>query len=681
MGEQSPKYVSIPAGSVFLSYASEDAAAAERIAAALRAVGVEVWFDKSELRGGDAWDRSIREQINECALFIPIISTSTHARIEGYFRLEWKLAIDRSHRLAPDQAFLLPVVIDDTERADKRVPDRFREVQWTRLPGGETSPAFVERIRKLLSPREPGRPAKSPTAPDRMFAAMPAADGQRFALRPKAGLLAIAAVVVAAVGYLGREWLVRSKPPIQATTAKSIAVLPLTNESGDASQQYFSDGLSEDLITALSQFPGLKVIGRHSSFQFRDSKDDSKTIGTKLGVTHLLEGSVRRAGEVVRVSAELIDTSDGSTRWSERYDRPYKDLFVLQDDITRAVAGALKARLVSSEHAPLSDRPPSGNLDAYNALLQGNSYYLRRTEDDYRKAIEQFTTATHLDPQYALAWSALSIALSVRAGEFLSGAEARQSYADARAAADTALELTPDLSEAHIARGIMFQMNLDWRGSEREFRRALELAPNYGRAKANLGNVLANLGQLQSAIDLLRQAIIDDPLHAEWIQNLGNYLAALGRLDEGERMIRKAIELQPSGHGFHANLSGIYILRDDPAAALAAAEQEPTGDDRDLAVAQARQVGGDRAAADAALQSVIDQYADRDAYQIAGVYALRHNADKTFEWLDRAWINRDWGIGNLLSDPLILRYKDDPRFAAFCRKVGLPAPAEVERRT
>jgi Tfp pilus assembly protein PilF len=306
---------------------------------------------------------------------------------------------------------------------------------------------------------------------------------------------------------------------------------------------------------------------------------------------------------------------------------------------------------------------------------------LRRTEDDFRKAIEQFTAATHLDPKYALAWSSLSIALNVRAGEFLSGADARHGYAEARAAADTALALAPDLSDAHVARGLGLRADFDWRGSEREFRRALELAPNDGRAKANLGFALATLGQLQSAIDLYRQAIVDDPLHADWLVNLGLYLATLGHLDEGERTISKAIELQPSAHGFHAGLAGVQILRGDLGAALAAAEQEPPGDAQDFAVAIARQIGGDRATADAALQSVIDRYADRGAYGIAQVFALRHNADKTFEWLDRAWTNRDGGVGSLLSDPFILRYKEDPRFSAYCRKVGLPTPAEVEKRT
>ena len=152
--------------------------------------------------------------------------------------------------------------------------------------------------------------------------------------------------------------------------------MPLTNESGDASQQYFSDGISEDLITALSQFPGLKVIGRTSAFQFRDSKEDSRSIGMKLGVAHLLEGSVRRSGDMVRVNAELIDTADGSTQWSERYDRRYKDLFALQDEITHEVAAALRAKLLPGEHAAAqSERPPSGSLEAYNALLQGRFYF------------------------------------------------------------------------------------------------------------------------------------------------------------------------------------------------------------------------------------------------------------------------------------------------------------------
>ena len=202
---------------------------------------------------------------------------------------------------------------------------------------------------------------------------------------------------------------------------------------GRRDQQYFSDGISEGLITALSQFPGLKVIGRTSAFKFRDSKEDSRSIGAKLGVAHLLEGSVRQSGEMVRVSAELIDTADGSTKWSQRYDRPYKDLFALQDEITYAVAGALKAKLLPGEHAEVqSDRPPGGSIEAYNAALQARFYGSRRTEADLHKAIESYTQATELDPSYALAWSWLSRAWTALSSDYLEGAPAQEAYAKAR---------------------------------------------------------------------------------------------------------------------------------------------------------------------------------------------------------------------------------------------------------
>jgi len=666
-------------GAVFLSYASEDFAAAERIATTLHTAGIEVWIDKSELRGGDAWDRSIRRQIKACALFIPVISRNTHARDEGYFRLEWRLAVERCQRMAADRAFLLPVVVDDTRDDDERVPDQFREVQWTGLPGGETSPAFVERVRRLLSPESSPAPDSARSAGSAVASGAPASRGL---IRRRTGLLygVIAVAVLLALGYFALERLTGSKPHAQG--GASIAVLPLANESGEASQQYFSDGISEDLITALSQFPGLKVIGRTSAFQFRDSKEDSRSIGAKLGVAHLLEGSVRRSGEVVRVSAELINTADGSTQWSERYDRPYKDLFALQDEITRAVSGALKAKLLPGEQAAAqSQRPPNGSLEAYNALLHGQFSQLRSTEADTRKAIESYTLATQLDPHYALAWSELSRAWTYLGTNYLMGEAAQEVYAKAREAADRALALSPELARAHLARGYLLRADFDWYGAEAEYRRAMELAPNDGEAKFWFGNLLATLGEVEPAIELTRQALATDPLHPYWHNWLAPYLIGLGRLDEAEQAARRGIELQPSATAYHQTLTIIAIQRGDAPAALAVAQQEPPGYWQDSALALARQIGSDRAAADAALRTMIEKNANIFPYGIAEVYALRSDGDQTFAWLDRAFSSRDLGIAGLLYDPLILRYKDDPRFAAFCRKVGLPVPGEGARKT
>jgi TolB-like protein/Tfp pilus assembly protein PilF len=664
---------------VFLSYASQDAGAAQKIAEALRAGGIEVFLDQSELRGGDAWDQKIRKQIKTCALFVPIISKHSHERAEGYFRLEWKLAVDRSHLIMANKAFLVPVVIDETPDDDENVPDRFREVQWTRLPRGDTPPAFVERVQRLLSPGEPDVPAKAraPLA----VAALPAPSRRTTAGWPwKAGLLAVVAAVVVALGYVA---LKRSKPAAQLAGSNSIAVLPLANESGDTKEQYFSDGISEDLITALGQFPGLKVIGRTSSFQFRDSKEDGRSIGAKLGVAHLLEGSVRKSGEMIRVNTELIDTADGTMQWSERYDRPYKDLFALQDEITRAVAGALRAKLLPGEHAAAqSERPPSGSLDAYNAFLQGQFYRSRLTEADNRKAIESFRQAAELDPRYALAWSRLSVIWISLGAQFLEGAPAQEAYAKGRAAADRALSLSPELGAAHTARGIVLQnADFDWHGAEAEFRRAMELAPNDGDAKFNLGTQLAAFGEVGQAIELTQEALATEPLRANWYNYNATYLSGLDRLDEAERAINRAIELQPGAASYHFTLAIIEIQRGNAQAALAAAQQEPPGPWQNYALALARQIGADRSAADAALKTVIDKDASSGPYQIAQVYALRNDAKETFAWLDRAWSSRDPGIGYLLYDPFILRFKDDPRFAAFCKKVGLPTPAEVGKRT
>jgi TolB-like protein/Flp pilus assembly protein TadD len=661
------------ARAVFLSYASQDVDAVQRICGALRAGGIEVWFDKSELRGGEAWDRSIRQQIQDCTLFVPIISQHTHERLEGYFRREWKLAVDRTHDMAEIRAFLVPVVIDSITERDPAVPEKFRELQWTRLPGGETPPAFVERIQRLLSPKS--SPASDPVhSPADSAWSVGAGRVPTPRGLTRQWTAAIAAAVLLALGYLGLERLNRSKPTVPG--ASSIAVLPLANESGEASQQYFSDGISEDLITALSQFPGLKVIGRTSAFQFRDSKEDSRSIGVKLGVAHLLEGSVRRSGEVVRVSAELIDTADGSTQWSDRYDRPYKELFALQDEITRAVVVALRAKLLPGEHAAAqSERPPGGSVDAYNALVQGRFYEFRNTEADFRKAIEHYTQATQLDPRYALAWSGLSRAWSYLSEGFLDAAPAQKANANAREAADRALALSPELAAAHLARGYILQIaDFDWRGAEAEFRRAMTLSPNDGEAKFAVGSQLATFGAVEPAIDLTRQALVIEPLRASWYPWLALYLSGLNRLDEAEQAIRKAIELQPGGAWYHHVLTIIEVQRGHVQAALAAAQQEPPGVWQDNSLALARQMGGDRSAADAALRTLIDKDASGSAYQIAQVYALRNDAKSTFEWLDRAWSNRDAGIAFLLYDPFILRYKDDPRFAAFCRKVGLPVP-------
>ena len=467
----------------------------------------------------------------------------------------------------------------------------------------------------------------------------------------------------------------------QPIPAKSVAVLPFVNDSGNKDQQYFSDGLSEDLITTLSQFDGLKVISRDSAFQFRDSKDSIKLIAQKLGVAHLMEGSVQRQGGEVRITATLVNASDGSVLWSQRYDKPYKDLFALQDDITQSVADALKAKLLTAPGAVVqSDRPPSGSLKAWNEFQQGKFYSERSsTESDSRKAIGYFTDAIHTDPRYARAYAELAVAWGTLAGNYLGPGEARQAWDNASAAVRTALSLDPDSAAAHLAHAfILLDADFDWKSAETEHKSAVQLAPNDSEAKRGLAVSLAVLGHLTQAVALLRQTVATDPLCAGCYASMAVYLSSLGRFPQASWAIHKAIQMRPGELFDTPWLVFIDTQSGNAAAALHSANGLPPGHWRDLTLAMALQIGPDRAAADAALQTVIAGQADTSAYQIAEIYALRRDPDNLFKWLDRAWKNRDGGIHYLLYDPTILRYRNDPRFAAFCKKVGLPTTTDAK---
>ena len=466
--------------------------------------------------------------------------------------------------------------------------------------------------------------------------------------------------------------------PAPVIPEKSVAVLPFVNDSGQKDEQFFSDGLSQDLITALSQFAGLKVINRDSAFQFRDSKDNIKTIARQLGVAHILEGSVQRAEGEVRITATLVNAADGSILWSQRYDKPYKDLFALQDAITQSVADALKAKLLTAPGAVVqSDRPPSGNLDAYTAYLRGITNFAHTDETHARQAIGAYQRAVAVDPGYAAAWAALSRAWARLGGAFMGGAAQQQAFAQARRAGDKALQLAPDLAAAHAARSYLAFSKSDWGEARSEAQRALQLAPNDGDAKYLYGSVLAMLGQCRRAVDLVQQALMTNPRNGDWYYALSQYLACGGRMADAQQALRTAIALQPQGTAYHEWAAVLAILRGDAEAALAAAQKEPPGPWHDIAMALALQIGPDRKAADAALKNLIAKYADLGPYQIGEAYALRRNPDAVFQWLDRAWKQHDPGVSYLLYDPLILRYRDDPRFAVFCRNVGLPTATDA----
>ena len=464
------------------------------------------------------------------------------------------------------------------------------------------------------------------------------------------------------------------------TGFKSIAVLPLVNASGDPQQQFFSDGLSENLIDVLSSIEGMRVSGRSSSFLFRNSKDDPRTIGAKLNVSYLLTGSVQRSSDKVRVRAEVVDTHTGASVFSKRFERPGSDLFALQDELSKSIADTLNVALLSPTADVMGHRPPSGNLEAYNAFLRANFLVDLGNERDTRRAIDEYTHATTLDPRYAMAWARLSRYWTTLAALYLTGNDARAAYAKARLAGDKALALAPDMGDAHLARGWLLENEtLDWAGAGAEYEAAQQLSPSNLQTKFSLASMKALQGQLTEAVKLSGEAIASDPLQPNWWNWYSAYLSGLGRTDDAEAAIRKSIALRPQGSStWAAQLAIIEIQRGDAKAALEAANNEPEGVWHDIARAMALQIGKDRQAADAALALLIKDYGDVAPFQVAQVQALRRDDKAVFQWLDKAHEVQDPGIGNLLIDPLLMRYKQDPRMADFCKTVGLPMPTTSE---
>jgi TolB-like protein/cytochrome c-type biogenesis protein CcmH/NrfG len=1064
---------------VFLSYASQDAAAAKRICEALRQAGVEVWFDQSELVGGDAWDAKIKKQIKDCALFVPIISANTQARAEGYFRREWKLAAERTHDMADHVAFLLPVVLDKTMDREAHVPAKFCEVQWTRLPGGETPPAFAERVKKLLGGTElevhrprhverggggppPSRPwlvpviiigvaaglavaiwqpwrsgpqpaigvaplrdseiqraaalidfnkvdttvedfklaeqiiqeslTRHPTDPPTVTLAawlenefiirgfdgtderltlarryseqaaklapespeaiaalgfyylsagsdLPRAEqllrraitldprepkyhrllgwtirawdrrGERIQLMEQAAKIfprdALVRYDLAMVRFLGedydgaektldeaialepiptairdRAWLSlwwhgdvagmkswldrmperfraddmtalacyveacvsgrpegalgllqgipgawlhdheevpknflmgdllllqgktelargefeaalaevkrartrdpanpnylqfelwslyrlghiaearselaalleaagktgfdphvgnfwfgpfqaalllgekakaldhlrtqvptvprrfarnalrvdprmapwRDDPEIKALLAepventavapdlstkalatvdqKSVAVLAFANLSDDKGNEYFSDGISEELLNVLAKIPGLKVTARTSSFHFKGKDTPIPEIAAKLNVAYVVEGSVRKAGDKVRITAQLIKAADGFHVWSETFTRDLKDIFAVQDEIAGLIAKNLQLKLGDAPRAAKAVNP-----EAHQLYLQGKYFLNQYSHDNAQRATDLLQRAVELDSEFALAWVALSRAHSVRGGFADSLPEVDESFVLARRAAERALVLEPDLAAAHLALAeVQIDHDFDWKGATGSLRRAQALAPTDASVIDTATRLAYAVGQTERAAELGGQAVALDPVNPAARIYYGFALADLRRFSEAETQFRRVIELNPNIPWGHAGVSFTFIHqgRFDEAAAEAVLETNEWS--RLLTLALARWGQKKLPEADAALAQLIKGNADVAAFQVAEAYAFRHDNDRAFEWLERAYRQRDAGLAWSKSDIILESLHADPRWEAFLRKLGL----------
>ncbi len=625
---------------IFLSYASQDAEAARRICDALSAFGLEVWFDRSELRGGDAWDASIRKQIRECALFVPVISANTEMREEGYFRREWNLAVSRTLDMADDKAFLVPVVIDATLDANARVPEKFRAMQWTHLPAGETSVEFAARVRRLLA----GEVARPSPAGVRSLAS--------------AGTMPGAASV---------------------PEPNSIAVLPFANLSRDEDNEYFADGLAEELLNVLAKIRGLRVAARSSAFTFKGKGATVAAVGAALNVATVLEGSVRKSGNRLRISVQLVKVVDGYQLWAETYDRTQDDIFAVQDDIAQSVVKELRTTLLGEVADARAGRSATADVaaavkgrstdpEAYRHFLRARHFIDRMTTEDIAKGIGYLKEALALSPGFALAWAELGRAYANEAN--WSWVPVGEGYGRARDAVTRALAIEPDLAEGHAAMGwIQLAHDWDWCGAEASYSRALAFAPGNAVVLHQASMLAGCMGRLDEALRLGRGAVEQDPLSASAYFFFGTLLMAADRIGEAVAALEKAVEIAPQRAITHATLATALQMAGRTGEALATAMREPEGWARLYALGIIHGTAGHRAEAEAATRELTAKCATDSAYQIAEVHAMCGDADLAFEWLERAYAQRDPGMVWLLADPFLRTLHSDPRWGEFLRKM------------
>lgn len=450
---------------------------------------------------------------------------------------------------------------------------------------------------------------------------------------------------------------------------KSIAVLPFVNMSSDKEQEYFSDGMSEELLHLLAKAPDLKVISRTSSFAFKGQNIEIVEIAKRLNVAHILEGSVRRAGNTVRITAQLIRTADSTHLWSETYDRPLDDIFKVQDEIANSIAQALQIRLMGGS---LSRREGgTQNLEAYQLYLRARSANLQNTRSSLEDAAAYLEKAIEVDPNYALAWASLAENFANRADSgFL---DATKGYESSRQLANQALQLSPESAYAHARlQYVYLNFDWDWAAAEAIGQRARAISATNPEVLNQAGMLSYVRGHWDDAERQFQERLVVDPLDSYTLWNLGFTYYAAGRFPESEAVYRKLLEIEPNFAWTRNSLGKTLLAQGNADEALAVAQQLVDEAERLKYFPVFLQATGRQAEADAALYAQIAQWADAGAYYISMSYAYRGDHEQAFEWLERAYKQKDTFLSTIMGEPLFKNIADDPRFKVFLRKMNLP---------
>jgi TolB-like protein/Flp pilus assembly protein TadD len=651
------------ASDVFVSYASKDAAMANAVVAALESQGLKCWIAPRNVNPGSLYADGIVRAINGTKVLVLVLSESAIA--SPHVGKEIERASSKQHpiiALKIDAAPLTPAL------------EYFlSESQWVEVQaeGAEAALAkLVEAVRRYL--------AASPASATASLRNRPPLTGTRPQRRIPWMAAVVAAAVAAALLYLVVDKFRLSKqaasersaaaltPAAAPISDQSVAVLPFVDMSEKKDQAYFSDGLAEELIDRLAKVPDLRVPARTSSFYFKEQHATIAEIARALSVAHILEGSVRRSGNTVRVTVQLIRADNGYHLWSETYDRDLQDVFKVQDDISRTVVEKLKLTLVNA--AP-SAAARVTNPKAHTLYLQGRYFLQNETEGDLEKAVGFLQRAIAIDPSYAPAWSGLGFAYFRQvANSYIDLSQGDQKVNEA---ARKAIELDPTQAEPYQLLSLVKMTDShDWAGARVALDKALQLDPNNVGALVADAHLTRTVGNLDVAIVKFRQTLDRDPLNLLNRRYLARALYFAGRLDEAEATVRQVLEMSPSFPAAHYELGRILLAKGQVAAAVAEFEAEKSPGWREFGLPLGYHAQQRTSDANAALAVLLANSAGSE-FQVAETYAYFGNPDKAFYWLDRA-IDHDAGMQWLRGDPLFKGITADPRYAALLRKLNLP---------
>jgi adenylate cyclase len=615
-----------PQRPVFISYTSHDAPVAQKVCSGLETAGFPCWLAPRNVVPGTLYAEAIVRAINQSTILVLILSEQ--AADSAHVGRELERAASKRH----------PIITLRTDTAPLTEGFEYflNESQWIEAGAGGIDAAIarlVEAVGHLLSPKAAAASIRTPRAP-----------------------------------VAGQTLPPRTADDPASVKDKSIAVLPFVDMSEKHDQEYFASGMAEEIIDLLVKIPGLKVIGRTSSSQFRGRNEDLRTIGAKLGVAYVLEGSVRKSGDRVRVTAQLIDVSDGSHRWSGSYDRDLVDVLKMQEEISLGLVRALQVSMGADEPG---SRQTLKSVEGYTLYLRGRLAFNRYDKPGYDQAASYFRQAMQLDPWSALAPAWLAYVFWTQAAHGF--VQPGTAFEEARRYAESALSLDP---RSELAMGVLglvhIRHDLDWAAGAAELDRALALAPGNARILAFHSVAPWVLGQWDMAIRDLNSSLALDPLLPAGYYILGLIHLGAGHWSEAEAAFKRALDIAPNYALVHCQLAKALLFRGEEQAALQQIDLEPHEEIQWVGRAAINHALGRKADSDAAVKRLTELASLNSAFLIACVHAYRGESDAAFFWLGRAFTQKEYRLSNIKSEPYLNSLKGDPRYKALLKKMNLP---------